>query len=80
MKERTTDGRLTPAQRKALDWLPSDGSWRSKPGAVAQALASLSLYHRGIVEEQAGPFGQRGGYGWRYRLTPGGIALKGLQP
>ena len=52
---------MTPAQRKALKWLPADGSWKTDPGPVAQALLNLSL---------SCPYGNRGGYKWRYRLTP----------
>jgi DNA-binding PadR family transcriptional regulator len=63
---------VTKAQRKALEWLLADGSWKTDPGRIAQAISSLSMNYRGYVEEQAGPFGQRGGYKWRYRLTPAG--------
>ena len=68
--------RFTPAQKRALEWLPSDGSWRTHPGKIAQAIASLSSYYRSFVEAQVGPFGPRGGHTWRYRLTSAGVAAK----
>lgn len=73
-----TTVRLTPAQRRALDWLPSDGSWRTKPGTLVSALSSLSLSAacRGWVESQWGDSGPRGGRELRWRLTPLGVLGK----
>lgn len=69
--------RFTPAQLRALDWLPADGSWRTHaPHTIASALDSLGLYHRELIEQQRGPFGARGGHCRRDRLTPAGIAAK----
>jgi DNA-binding PadR family transcriptional regulator len=68
--------KLTPAQRLALEWLPADGAWRMSPGRLASALSSLSLQHRGVVEDAAGNFGPRGGFKWRYRLTDLGQKLR----
>ena len=67
---------LTASQLRALEWLPSDGAWRISPGRLHAALASLRQYHRNSMEMEVGPFGSRGGWVWRYRLTPTGIALK----
>ena len=68
--------KMTEAQKKALDWLPSDGSWRMKPGRLAATLNSLKLYWSGYVECEWGNFGLRGGLGWRWRLTDKGVGLK----
>lgn len=68
--------RLTPAQLRALEWLPCDGGWRTSPGRLASALSSLSLQHRGVVQEEGGNHGPRGGFKWRYRLTPLGQQLR----
>ena len=73
---------FTRAQRRALEWLPSDGSWKTKPGRLSGALSSLRVGHRGLVEHQFGAFGPRGGYTSRWRLTLEGVAAKhpGMTP
>jgi hypothetical protein len=68
--------RLTPACRRALEWLPADGSWRMDPGVIGAALRSLQLRHRRFVEWEAGEFGPRGGWKWRWRLTEPGKILR----
>lgn len=67
--------RLTPAQRRALDWLPSDGDWRMNPGR-RDGIESLSCYFHRWVEVEYGDFGPRGGRKRRIRLTPAGVAAK----
>lgn len=71
--------RLTKAQAKALEWLPSDGSWRTNSGRLSSALASLSLRPGGprLCEYEYGRHGARGGWMSAYRLTIAGIAFKG---
>ena len=66
---------MTSAQRRALDWLPADGSWRTNPGRLAAALKSLSLNHKDWVESEWGAFGPRGGRELRWRLTDRGVAV-----
>jgi len=68
---------LTAAQERALTWLPSDGSWKSKPGRLAAALSSLS--YTNCCEYQFGDFGPRGGREQRWRLTPEGIKEAALR-
>lgn len=57
----------TPAQLRALAWLPEDGGWRSNPGSVRYGL--LQLLGLCLVQ-----------YGWFvgnirfFRLTTEGIA------
>lgn len=68
---------MTLAQRRALDWLTED--WQIDPGAVAQAIKSLSFMPGRYVESSGGAFGKRGGWKWRYRLTAAGLALKESQ-
>jgi len=59
--------RLTPAQERALLFLPADGSWTTKPlGRMAPAAASLALYHKDLVDYEFGDFG-------RWRLTARGV-------
>jgi hypothetical protein len=68
---------LTPAQKRAIEWLPADGSWKIKPDAkIAAALSSLCSYHRDLAEHGLGDFGKRGGRCWRYRLTVAGIVAR----
>lgn len=68
--------RITEAQRKALAWLPADGSMKTKPGKVSTALESLRLSHRGIVDKSYGDYGPRGGRMVGYRLTESGKAMR----
>lgn len=67
---------FTDSQRRALDWLPSDGSWRTQPGRLSAALNSLALSHKGLVQYEWGDFGPRGGRMLRWRLTSVGVAAK----
>ena len=67
---------FTDAQRRALEWLPSDGTWRTNPGRLSAALSSLSLAHKGLVLSEWGDFGPRGGRVLRWRLTSVGVAAK----
>ncbi len=66
--------KLTYAQIRALEWLT--GEWKTDPGPVSQATQSLSLQPGRYVQDECGPFGKRGGWKIRYRLTPSGLALK----
>jgi hypothetical protein len=66
----------TQAQVKAFEWLPSDGSWRLRPGKMASALNSLWLSHEKLVESEWGDFGPRGGREVRWRLTKAGVNMK----
>ena len=59
---------LTPAQQRALAWLPEDGSWRDQPGRLSASL--WDLYLRGIAERNWGRHGKDGRKGYRWRLTP----------
>ena len=67
---------FTDAQQRALEWLPSDGSWRINPGRLSAALNSLSLHHRGLIVSEWGDFGPRGGRALRWRLTSAGVSAK----
>ena len=66
----------TDAQKRALEWLPSDGSWRLNPGRLGAALSSLALQHSGLVKSEFGYFGPRGGRALRWRLTSDGVRAK----
>lgn len=66
----------TAAQLRAMQWLPSDGSWRMKPGKTTSALNSLSIGFGKLVESEWGDFGPCGGLELRWRLTEAGIAAK----
>jgi hypothetical protein len=68
--------RFTKPQLRAIEWLPSDGSWRIKPGSTSQALYSLQFFHHVLVEYQVGQFGVRGAFCVRWRLTPAGVQCK----
>ena len=63
--------RITKAQRKALEWLPADGSPRNKPGSMGPAVKSLELYHRNLAVSE-GATGPRGGRYTVWRLTDEG--------
>lgn len=67
-----SDLRFTPAQLRALLWVPSDGAWKRAPRELASAVSSLYRFHPALVTA-----------GWgcltpsrrlEYRLTPAGIA------
>lgn len=66
---------LTAAQARALNWLPSDGEWRTNAGRMGAALDSLFVGHWGVVEIRGE---KRAGYRHvnQYRLTRKGIAFK----
>jgi DNA-binding PadR family transcriptional regulator len=64
---------FTAAQKRALEWLPADGSWRINPGRLSAALNSLAL--RGVVKSEW-DFGPRGGRVLRWRLTETGMMLQ----
>lgn len=65
--------RITPAQQRAIKWLPKDGSWRVMDKGMGRAVRSLQLCHVGTVEDEGGNFGPRGGLAVRSRLTAEGI-------
>ena len=68
---------FTAAHIRALEWLPTDGTWRLKPDlSIAPALHSLVLYHSNLAVSENGTFGPRGGYCSRFRLTPLGVEEK----
>jgi hypothetical protein len=58
--------RLTDAQKRALDWLPADGSWRVTEGRIHGALQSLGREWPDRVECEWAPK-------LRWRLTEKGI-------
>ena len=62
---------LTPAQRRALLWLPADGSWTKAPRSVSGALGSLVLYYGSLAEADFLPGRQKPHYA--YRLTAEGM-------
>jgi hypothetical protein len=65
--------RLTTAQLRCLSWLPADGSWSGKLGHMAKAVDSMVMYHSRFVEVASGPYGPKGGYLRRARLTEAGV-------
>lgn len=71
-----TTGRLTDAQKRARDWLPADGSWKTNPGRLTAALNSLSMAWQGCVECEWGDFGLRGGRVLRWRLNERGVEVR----
>ncbi len=71
-----TTGRLTDAQKRALDWLPADGAWKLNPGCLTAALNSLSFAWTGCIEHEWGAFGPNGGRVIRWRLNDRGIEIR----
>lgn len=67
---------FTDAQKRALEWLPSDGSWKTNPGRLTGALNSLALQHPDCVKHEWGSFGPRGVSILRWRLTSDGVRAK----
>ena len=74
---------FTAAQLRALEWLPSDGSWRDAPGKLSQGLDSLWLMfytkhgESKFCEYEFGrKYGTNGGEGRRWRLTDAGMEAK----
>lgn len=68
-----TTNKLTAAQKRARDWLPADGSWRTDPGRLSAALNSLSFAWPGCVECEWASCGPRGGIKQRWRLNGRGV-------
>lgn len=67
--------KMTEPRIRGLKFMPADGSWVMNVGKeIAPALSSLAFGE--LVEVDHGPFGPRGGYAVRYRLTAKGIKLK----
>lgn len=62
--------RLTAAQRRASEWLPADGSWRTDPGRLTAALNSLSMAWPGRVVCEWADCGPKGGRKNRWRFVP----------
>jgi len=70
---------LTPAQQRALDWLPKDGAWKINAGALSNDLISLGRHCPRFVESRWGNYGSRGGRKFAYRLTPAGVIRAALE-
>ena len=66
---------LTPAQKRALLWLPLNGVWRSLQAKFSIRTMS-ELVQFGFADGEHGPFGRQGGMTTRWRLTPAGIAAR----
>lgn len=67
--------RLSPAQQRALNWLPKDGSWKIAEKGIGRALVAFQVCEGiGSVEADGGPFGPRKGFAVRWRLTEAGVA------
>lgn len=64
-----SDLRFTPAQLRALLWIPADGSWYAAPSDISAAMRSLHWFHPHLVQQDVDC-----GYPRLYRLTPAGIA------
>jgi hypothetical protein len=61
---------LTPAQRRALDWLPATGEWRRLNTASNDDWFALyELTQMGLADAHVR-------WGW-WRLTPAGVAERG---
>jgi hypothetical protein len=65
---------ITPAQKRAIEWLPADGSWRTDAGRLVGALSSAWLH--GFAEGEWADCGARGGRKLRWRLRPAGIVTR----
>ena len=66
---------MTPAQLRALLWLPEDGEWTTAPRDITAAIKSLELYHRDLVVSDWGWSCGRSPLGrLHYKLTAAGIA------
>ena len=65
---------LTPAQKRALEWLPADGSWRTDAGRLVGALNSASL--AGLADGVWADCGMRGGRKMRWRIRRAGVAAR----
>jgi hypothetical protein len=60
---------LTPAQRRALMWLPADGSTTLATPAMSGRIGSLTLFHPELVVVAMAPGNRRN----CYRLTEAGM-------
>jgi hypothetical protein len=63
---------LTPAQRRALLWLPADGSWAKAPRSVSGAVSSLVLYYPQLARAEL--IGSHHHAYYAHRLTEAGMA------
>jgi hypothetical protein len=71
-RQETTSIRFSPAQSRALEWLPASGGWRSGAGRLVAALKSLSNVASNVFEYRAGHYGPRGGWCQQWRLADEG--------
>lgn len=63
---------LSPAQKRALLWLPDDGSWRLRSGADAPPPNKFNILKgHGLADGQPIRQGQ-----WNWRLTPLGLLVR----
>jgi len=63
---------MTPAQRRALDWLPRDRSWVPAPHSVANALLALVRDHPEHAETKLDERAEHR----LYRITRRGLAVR----
>ena len=68
---------LTPAQRRALLWLPADGSWTKAPRSMSPAVSSLVLYYPRLARAEL--IGLHHHAHYAYRLTAAGMAERAKQ-
>ena len=68
-----TKPKPTPAQQRAIDWLPADGSWRQACWSSSEP-SDRTLYRLFCLDlvDRASEH--------RYRLTPKGVALFHPEP
>lgn len=62
-----TGPKLTPAQERALLWLPADGAIKFQNGAGTLTSTLRRLCRLGLAEETRA---------WNFRLTPAGIEAR----
>ena len=71
---------FTPAQLRALLWLPADGKWRHAGADISPAVLSLVFYHSDLASAEWGiDLGLQPRSRKHYRLTPAGIAEQARQ-
>lgn len=69
--------RLTPAQEKALMWLPANGGWRKAHHmSDARFMAMGYLTKTGLADAECRDMGEALFGAGRYRLTLAGIAAR----